>query len=152
MPPLRPTPLQYATVKQCATPPSLHLFSGANDDDDDNGLDVSMSACWPALCTKLHAALAVLEWPDALLWWADLQESDARKGHCLSLWCRAARVFLSLPAGGAPLAPLESAFSSISELVTKKRMRFGDDTLEMMTVVRDYVRLREFDINELAIT
>ncbi len=45
----------------------LHLFAGANDHDDDNGLDVSMSACWPALCTKLHAAPAAVEGPDALL-------------------------------------------------------------------------------------
>ncbi len=44
----------------------LHLFAGANDDDDD-GLSVSMSACWPALCTKLHAAPAAVEGPDALL-------------------------------------------------------------------------------------
>jgi hypothetical protein len=65
----------------------------------------------------------------------------------LALWCRAARMFLSLPAGGAPS---ESAFSSTTDTLTKKRMSLADDTLEMMTVVRDYVRLPDFDINELA--
>ncbi len=122
-------------VRDAIIADTLHLFAGANDDDDD-GLDVSMSASWPALCTKLRAAPAALEGPEALVWWANLQEADARKAHRLSPWCRAARTFLSLPAGGAPS---ESAFSSTSEMVTKKRMRLGDDTLELMTVVRDYV-------------
>ncbi len=116
-------------VRDAIIADTLHLFAGANDDDDD-GLDVSMSA------TKLRAAPAALEGPEALVWWANLQEADARKAHRLSPWCRAARMFLSLPAGGAPP---ESAFSSTSEMVTKKRMRLGDDTLELMTVVRDYV-------------
>ncbi len=131
-------------VRDAIIADTLHLF-----DDDDDGLDVSMSASWPSLCAKLRAAPPALEGPAALHWWAHLQASDARKAHRFSPWCRAARMFLSLPAGGAPS---ESAFSSTSEMVTKKRMRLNDDTLEMMTVVRDYVRLPEFDINELATT
>lgn len=143
-------PSDRDAVRDAIIADTLHLFAAADDDDDDGaGLDVSMSASWSALCTKLRAAPAALEGPAALRWWADLQEADARKAHRLSPWCRAARMFLSLPAGGAPS---ESAFSSTSETVTKKRMRLNDDTLEMMTVVRDYVRLPEFNVNELATT
>ncbi len=49
-------------VRDAIIADALHLFTGANDDDD-NGLSVSMSASWPALCTKLHAAPAALEGP-----------------------------------------------------------------------------------------
>jgi hypothetical protein len=135
-------------VRDAIITDTLHLFADTDMDDDD-GLSVSMCASWPALCGKLRAAPVILDGPAALRWWADLQEADSQKAHRLSPWCRAARMFLSLPAGGAPS---ESAFSSTSEMVTKKRMRLNDDTLEMMTVVRDYVRLPEFDINELATT
>ncbi len=105
-------------VRDATIADALHLFAGANDDVDDNGLNVSMSACWPALCTKLRAAPAALEGPTRFSGGQIFKSTMHEK---LIAWpvCRAARVFVSLPAGGAPLAPLESAFSSTSELLTK---------------------------------
>jgi len=59
---------------------------------------------------------------------------------------RAVRLFLALPAGGAPS---EATFSSTTEMVTKKRNRMGDATLEMLTVVRDFLRHPDFDLPTL---
>lgn len=133
-------------VRDAIIADTLHLFP---DDDDVQGLEDAMRASWAALCIKMRGAPVELDGPAALRWWADLLATDARGGHRLALWGRAARMFLSLPAGGAPS---ECAFSSTTDAVTKKRMRLGDDTLEMMTIVRDFVKLPGFDMTELAAT
>ncbi len=104
---------------------TLHLFADADEDDS---FEIAMRTSWLALCTKLRAApLAPVPFNAvaALRWWTALQRADALVAHRLALWCRAARMFLSLPAGGAPS---ESACSSTSDTLTKKRMSLADDT------------------------
>jgi hypothetical protein len=72
-----------------------------------------------------------------LSWWRDLKSKSTDDAAVFNHFFRAARIFLSMPAGGAPS---ESVFSSTMDMVTKKRNALGDDTLEQMTIVRHFVR------------
>ena len=70
-----------------------------------------------------------------------------KSANVLSHYLRAARLYLSMPAGGSPS---EVAFSSTTEMVTKKRNALSDCTLELMTVIRHFVRQPNFDFDKLA--
>ena len=81
----------------------------------------------------------------ALTWWRDLRKSDA--AMVLSHFFVSARIFLSMPAGGAPS---ECVFSSTTDMVTKKRNCLGDDSLEQMTIVRHFVRSPRYNFSAVA--
>ena len=82
----------------------------------------------------------------ALAWWRELK-SKHDEAVVFTHYFLAARVFLSMPAGGAPS---ESVFSGTTDMVTKKRNCLGDDTLEQMTIVRHFVRSPRYKFDVLA--
>ncbi len=104
-------------------------------------LDVS----WKSLLAELRKALGGLSGEGALLWWRNFANTDEVGLHIN--WARAARMLLAIPAGSSAS---ECAFSSTGEMVTKKRTRLGDDTLEMMTIARHYTRRQGFDLQRMA--
>jgi hypothetical protein len=108
-------------------------------------LEHSMKQSFKMLLTELNNA--ALNGMTCLQWWAELQARDAKRGHIFSNFFLSARVFLSMPAGGSPS---ECVFSSTTDMVTKKRNRLGDDTLEKMTVVRHFLKSRFYNFDDLA--
>ena len=50
---------------------------------------------------------------------------------------------------GGRAGPAESAFSSTGEVVTKKRTRISDETLEMMTITRHHLRQPTFVLDDM---
>jgi hypothetical protein len=72
-------------------------------------------------------------------------QSDA--AIVLSHFFLSARIFLSMPAGGAPS---ECVFSSTTDMVTKKRNCLGDDSMEQMTIVRHFVRSLHYNFGVVA--
>jgi hypothetical protein len=108
-------------------------------------IDSSMRTSFPALLSLLKAASGT-ERP-ALKWWQELKAGAPRQGNIFCNFFLSARIFLSMPAGGAPS---ECTFSATTDMVTKKRNRLGDDTLEQMTIVRHYVRSGAYNFNALS--
>ena len=121
---------------------TLHLFPEEYQLTIQGALDNG----WSSLLDLLKLAPKDMSGEAALTWWRNLSITDAKRGHVHSSHVCAARMFLAMPAGGAPS---EATFSSTTETVTKKRNQLGDDTLEMMTVVRNFLRSPEFDLTKL---
>jgi len=82
----------------------------------------------------------------ALDWWRDLKKKPD-EADVFKHFFRAARIFLSMPAGSSPS---ECAFSATTDMVTKKRNCLGDDTLEQMLIVRHFVRSPRYKFDVLA--
>jgi hypothetical protein len=84
---------------------------------------------------------------DALQWWATFAVTADTKGTgLLKPWCRAARMFLAMPAGSSPS---EFAFSATTNIVTKKRTLLADETLEMTMVLHHYVTSGQYDLKKV---
>ncbi len=84
---------------------------------------------------------------DALQWWLTYAATADTKGTgLLTPWCRAARMFLAMPAGSSPS---EFAFSATTNIVTKKRTLLADETLEMTMVLHHYVKSRAYDLKKV---
>lgn len=107
------------------------------------GIGAVMEAGFPYLCEQLKAA-GVLSKEEVLRWWHGFSEGD-RTG-LVQPFALAARMYLSMPAGGAPS---ESAFSATTGIVTKKRNRLGDETVEQLLVVRHWVQRPEYKFKEM---
>ena len=107
-----------------------------------------MPRAWDLLLAQLDKAADLqLDGEGCLAWWRNFSIDDAKYGNTYSPWIRSARMYLAMPAGGAPS---EIGFSSTGEMVTKKRNSLGDETLEQMTIVRHYVRQPGFDFVKMA--
>lgn len=92
---------------------------------------------------KLLSEAALPHDADALKWWANFSiTSDPRRTGLLQPWCRAARMFLAMPAGSSPS---EFAFSATTNIVTKKRTLLADETLAMAFTVHHYVKDKAFN-------
>jgi hypothetical protein len=115
----------------------LHVLPAERADTYEKMLELT----WESVLAELRKAPPALDGLGALLWWRTFVAKDVGGLHVN--WARAARLLLAIPAGSSPS---ESAFSSTGETVTKKRTRLGDDTLEMMTITRHYVRRPDFDL------
>jgi len=129
-------------ICRAITADTVHLFPEHLQVAIEGALDNG----WPSLLLMLRDAPVDMSGLDALAWWRSLSQGDAERGNLFSSHIRAARIFLSLPAGGAPS---EATFSSTTEVVTKKRNQLGDVTLEMMTVIRNFLQMPDFDLTKL---
>jgi hypothetical protein len=122
---------------------TIVLFS----DDVQDVIGSQMPLGWASLLVALDkGADGNMDGEGCLAWWHKLSKNDAKKGNIHSNWVRSARMYLAMPAGGAPS---EVGFSSTGEMVTKKRNLLGDKTLEQMTIIRHYVCQPGFDFNNL---
>ena len=100
---------------------------------------------FPSLLKKLASA-GEIKPEEVSKWWQATLEDDAKVGSLWQNFGRSARMFLSMPAGGAPS---EVAFSDTTATVTKKRNLIGDRTLEQVTVLRRYIMSQKFDMDAL---
>lgn len=107
-------------------------------------IESAMEGAFEALMECLKQAVAYRG--TALGWWRDLK-SKQDEAVVFTHYFLSARIFLSMPAGSAPS---ECAFSSTTDMVTKKRNCLGDDTLEQMTVVRHFVHSPRYKFDVLA--
>jgi hypothetical protein len=107
-------------------------------------IESAMEGAFEALMERLAGAAVYRGSP--LDWWRDLKNKQD-EADVFKHFFRAARIFLSMPAGGAPS---ESVFSATTDMVTKKRNCLGDDTLEQMTIVRHFVRSPRYKFEVLA--
>lgn len=80
----------------------------------------------------------------ALQWWKELTLNDS--DGIFAQWGEAAKMFLSMPAGGAPS---EFQFSVTGRLVTKLRNRLGDHMLQMCLLITAFSRSKLYDFDEI---
>jgi len=77
---------------------------------------------------------------------------DTRKKHDIFLHTAImqirpmAAMYINFPAGSAAS---ERGFSITSAIVTKQRNRISDDTLEQLTVIRDYLTQTDYTFEDL---
>lgn len=121
---------------------TLHLFP---EEAPLNAIQQQMDMAFPSLLKKLASAGEVKP-EEVSKWWQATLEDDAKVGSLWQNFGRSARMFLSMPAGGAPS---EVAFSDTTATVTKKRNLIGDRTLEQVTVLRRYIMSQKFDMDAL---
>jgi hypothetical protein len=110
-----------------------------------DAIESTMKGVFDALMQRLRKA-SKYDGP-CLSWWRELKGTSVEEAAVFSHYFRAARIFLSKPAGGAPS---ESVFSSTTDMVTKKRNTLGDTTLEQMTIVRHFVRSPRYKFDVIA--
>lgn len=133
---------QLKAVTSAITADTLHLF----EEDTQVGVEAVMDAGWPMLLQKLRTVPVEQHTRGGLDWWVAMSKADAHSGHLHANHILAARLFLAMPAGSAPS---EATFSSTGEAVTKKRNQLSDATLEMITVIRHYLRSDDFNLDQL---
>jgi hypothetical protein len=84
---------------------------------------------------------------DALKWWREFAaKCDPKRTGLFVSWCRAARMFLAMPAGSSPS---EFAFSATTNIVTKKRTLLADETLAMTMTIHHFVKDPAFKFDDL---
>ena len=101
----------------------------------------------PNLCSKHSKLLACPQMiclSTALDWWRTFQAND--EACFFVMWGEGAKMFLAMPAGGAPS---EFMFSRTGRFITKLRTRMGDVTLEMCLLINHYVHSNDYDFNLL---
>lgn len=138
----RLTLTQLAAVRDAIIADTVHLC--ANEDLHsaiENAMEGSFEAMMQLLRKENYSGCA-------LEWWRKLR-SRPEEAVVFSHFFRAARIFLSMPAGGAPS---ESVFSSTTDMVTKKRNSLSDKTLEQMTIVRHFVRSPRYSFEAMSET
>jgi hypothetical protein len=128
-------------VKEAIISDTLALF---RDETLHDAIRKGMEGSFGGLLQKLQNAC---DEPDCLKWWAGLKKENEKHGSVFSNFFWSARLFLSMPAGGAPS---ECVFSSTTDMVTKKRNSLGDATLEQMTSIRNFVRSRTYKFDNVA--
>jgi hypothetical protein len=133
--------VQLSAVTEAIVADTLTMFEKEAEAVRD-AIESSMRTSFPALLSLLKDGATTRR--SALGWWQDLKTDAPRHGNIFCNFFLSARIFLSMPAGGAPS---ECTFSATTDMVTKKRNRLGDDTLEQMTVVRHYVRSPAYKFN-----
>ncbi len=116
-------------------------FTDTNDEVRLKFQKNSLTGAKPLLIIAMEAWVAKAKNQDPLEFWK-AQESDS----VTSMFYDVAAMYLS---GVATSAPSERAFSSTTGSITKKRTQLGDDTLEMITVCRDWVRQPSFAQDEI---
>ncbi len=114
------------------------------DENLHDAIESAMKGAFKALMQRLAGAKTYAG--SVLNWWRNLKQKPD-EADVFKHFFRAARIFLSMPAGGAPS---ESVFSATTDMVTKKRNCLGDDTLEQMTIVRHFVRSPRYKFDILA--
>jgi hAT family C-terminal dimerisation region len=91
---------------------------------------------------------------DPLMFWKSVCDGsiggDLDKDQCLcfSPFSTCARMFFCIPAGSSPS---EREFSASGRVYTELRNKMSDETLEMLVVIRDFIRSPEFDFQELCL-
>lgn len=124
---------------------SLHLFPKESPLDL---IQQNMDLAFPNLLQKLRTAKehAEITEDQVLPWWRSIFADDAQKGSLLQNFKHSVRLFLSMPAGGAPS---EVAFSDTTGTVTKKRNQIGHQTLEQVTIVRHFIKSDKFNFEKV---
>ncbi len=121
---------------------TLHLFPTA---EHLRVIQKQMDVSFPLLLSKLQSA-PKLKAEEVLPWWKTLFAEDSKT---VSLWQNfraSVRLFLSMPAGGAPS---EVVFSDTTGTVTKKRNQIGHHMLEQVTVLRNFIKSDQFDMERV---
>ena len=137
----RLTKKELVAVKDAIIADTLHLWT---KEALHGAIEAAMQGAFESLMEKLKEASSYGGSP--LTWWCHLKNCG-EEADVFKPFFRSARVFLSMPAGGAPP---ESVFSATTDMVTKKRNCLGDDTLEQMTIVRHYLRSPQYKFDDLA--
>ena len=81
---------------------------------------------------------------EALAWWRNFMEDDT--DSLFKHWGEGAKMFLAMPAGGAPS---EIQFSTTGRFVTKLRNRLGDRMLEMCLIIKALADSTMYDFGVL---
>lgn len=95
-----------------------------------------MQSAFAYVLQKLQSA-DVAESGDVLPWWKDFFAEDASAGLLCANFSWSVRMYLSMPAGEAPS---EQVLSVATDIVTKKRNRLSDQTIEQLLIVHHFVK------------
>jgi hypothetical protein len=104
-----------------------------------------MEITFPQLLSALKGA-NIQDAADVLPWWKNFFSNDAKKHTLCAHFSWSVRIYLSMPAGEAPS---EQVLSMATDIVTKKRNRLADQTIEQLLIVSHYTKSPLYNFDEL---
>ena len=133
---------QITSVRDCIIADTLAVMpDGVVADLAENVMEVTFSH----LLDQLKQA-KVQRAEDVLPWWKQFFMHDAGTGNLCANFKWSVRMYLSMPAGEAPS---EQVLSVATDIVTKKRNRLADRTIEQLLIVKHYAKSEIYNFDQL---